>query len=265
MLSFDDKLYINQLIPTVQGEGPNTGVPSLLIRLQGCNCHCTWCDTKNTWKLSESPLIQTIDVDGFDAFFNNTNDIISKQYIINSLMITGGEPFLYQHNDILLRFLTQHFGRNISMVEIETNGSIINTNSLLFKLVKSQPIQLNISPKLDPQFYIDKNHHTNMCDTIKRILDEQVRINPIFKFVDDHTEETRTTISEMIYDLQLTNVFIMPKTPIFREYKQSNKMQKFHSLLASANKQTLRYCMLNGYRFCNRLHLQLFDDENESF
>jgi 7-carboxy-7-deazaguanine synthase len=40
---------VNDLYPTIQGEGSLTGTPMLLLRLQGCGVGCPWCDTKETW------------------------------------------------------------------------------------------------------------------------------------------------------------------------------------------------------------------------
>ena len=39
-------LQIQEIFPTVQGEGPHTGVPSVFVRLGGCNLACSFCDTE---------------------------------------------------------------------------------------------------------------------------------------------------------------------------------------------------------------------------
>src|ERR1700722_8035561 len=38
-------LNIAEIFYSVQGEGMLVGVPSVFIRLSGCNLRCTWCDT----------------------------------------------------------------------------------------------------------------------------------------------------------------------------------------------------------------------------
>ena len=45
--NFGDNMLINQVIYTIQCEGLNIGKPSILIRTQGCNLRCPWCDTTN--------------------------------------------------------------------------------------------------------------------------------------------------------------------------------------------------------------------------
>ena len=41
-----DVLEVQEIFPTIQGEGPNTGVPAIFIRLGGCNLACKFCDTE---------------------------------------------------------------------------------------------------------------------------------------------------------------------------------------------------------------------------
>jgi 7-carboxy-7-deazaguanine synthase len=48
--------WINDIYPTIQGEGHLTGTPMILVRLQGCSVHCSWCDTKDTWVRQGDPL-----------------------------------------------------------------------------------------------------------------------------------------------------------------------------------------------------------------
>ena len=43
-------IRLNDIYPTIQGEGACTGMPVALIRLSGCAVGCPWCDTKETWK-----------------------------------------------------------------------------------------------------------------------------------------------------------------------------------------------------------------------
>ncbi|MBN1538559.1 MAG: 7-carboxy-7-deazaguanine synthase QueE, partial [Candidatus Thermoplasmatota archaeon] len=39
------ELNVNEIFASFQGEGVHTGIPTVFIRLAGCNLRCEWCDT----------------------------------------------------------------------------------------------------------------------------------------------------------------------------------------------------------------------------
>lgn len=94
---------IVEIFETLQGEGYNTGMPSTFIRFGKCNLACHWCDTNynqfGTMSLSE---------------------IMAKvrQFNAPNIIITGGEPTIQPHIEILLNQLK---AENY-FIAIETNG-----------------------------------------------------------------------------------------------------------------------------------------------
>ena len=107
-LSSPSQLWIQEVFPTIQGEGPFAGEPAIFVRLGGCNLKCFWCDTdfeSSTWHPHIDNLIAAI----FDAQEHCKTDLV---------VLTGGEPFRQNIFDLCLVLMRDHSFR----VQIETNG-----------------------------------------------------------------------------------------------------------------------------------------------
>ena len=103
------KLYVSEIFFSLNGEGLLIGVPTIFVRLSGCNLRCRWCDTKYAWNMGTEKEDKEIikEVKKADNGF------------CDWVLITGGEP-LIQEIDGLIKNLRKA-GYKIG---IETNGSI---------------------------------------------------------------------------------------------------------------------------------------------
>jgi len=83
----------------------------------------------------------------------------------------------------------------------------------------------------------------------------------LFKFVNDpkYADVTKSFIKES--KIPLNKIYMMPLTP----NRKDHSPDEFSKLVKKASLETLRYCINNGYNFVPRLHLYLFDNENETF
>ncbi|STZ76792.1 7-carboxy-7-deazaguanine synthase QueE [Bergeriella denitrificans] len=99
----DPQYRIVEIFESLQGEGYNTGMPAVFIRLGKCNLACSWCDTDYlTFKmLSLSEILGRL-----------------KNHTARNIIITGGEPTIQPHLDSLLDALKAQ-GYYLC---IETNG-----------------------------------------------------------------------------------------------------------------------------------------------
>ena len=118
---------VNELFQTIQGEGFYTGVPAIFVRLQGCDVGCAWCDTKHTWEIDpakKSDLILVTDKSNESDRWadSSAKDIVDEikrlGYTANLIVITGGEPCMYD-----LRELTQVLHEFGFTIQIETSGT----------------------------------------------------------------------------------------------------------------------------------------------
>ena len=102
-MSSTDILPVNEIFYSLQGEGYHTGTPAVFIRLSGCNLRCPFCDTDHAahTPMSVSKIARNV-----------------AQYPAPTVILTGGEPSLYDLNALID---TLHsLGRR---VHIETNGT----------------------------------------------------------------------------------------------------------------------------------------------
>lgn len=128
------KLLINEIFYSIQGEGCYSGVPTVFVRLQGCNLSCPWCDTKYAQAIADKNVCFLMDTDSLlnkiKSFVNHTN-----------VCITGGEPLLQK--DALL-CMVKIFIKcpDIKRVIIQTNGSIDIKPFLLPKVIIAMDYKL---------------------------------------------------------------------------------------------------------------------------
>lgn len=94
---------IVEIFESLQGEGFNTGMPSIFVRFGKCNLTCPWCDTN------------------YNQFEQWTlNEILAKvrSYSAKNIIITGGEPTIQPNLSLLLNQLKKEG----YFLAIETNG-----------------------------------------------------------------------------------------------------------------------------------------------
>lgn len=229
---------------TIQGEGKLCGIPSLFIRLAGCNLRCCWtlanglqipCDT--AYAAYELKEVKTMDVEEMCALiFQNTATI-------RHLVITGGEPLLQatELKELCIKLKTK-----------ENYHITLETNATLFDEELAQYIDLfSLSPKLfTSQAFSDKSSIS--AETIQAYIQfaSLHRRDFQLKFVYADEKDIQE-IQELLLHLQgwqAEDILLMPlgATPA---------LMRINSLKAFA------YCIRNGWRYCDRLHISLFGNK----
>ena len=100
-------MIVNEIFLSIQGEGKETGLPTVFIRLTGCNLRCKWCDTEYAFTEGKEMEIE---------------DVVERagSFGIKRACITGGEPLLQKETSALISELLE---RGYDIV-LETNGSL---------------------------------------------------------------------------------------------------------------------------------------------
>lgn len=135
---------VNDMYPTVQGEGTMTGMPMVLVRLHGCPVGCPFCDTKETWGSDEDVEVGTIgEALGANTRFTKVNALTIATHArwaapnLRWIMLTGGEPALQPLGDLVQAFHEKQF-----KVALETSGTADGH-------IKSFMNWVCVSPKID--------------------------------------------------------------------------------------------------------------------
>ena len=102
----DQGLPIMEHFFTIQGEGTYSGRAAYFVRLAGCDIGCVWCDVKESWDSELHPIL------GIDYLISEI-----KKTTVDFVVITGGEPALYNLAPFIKKLKTQKIE-----VAIETSG-----------------------------------------------------------------------------------------------------------------------------------------------
>ncbi len=103
-----NKLNVNEIFWSAQGEGIKKGVSSVFVRLTGCSLGCSYCDSKESQIKGE-----LIGVDEIILIIKSK----LRKYPLSQIVITGGEPLEQD-----LSFLVERLKSDFLYVAIETNG-----------------------------------------------------------------------------------------------------------------------------------------------
>jgi 7-carboxy-7-deazaguanine synthase len=122
--TWDGKYSVAEIFPTIQGEGPFSGYPSVFVRMATCNLRCHFCDTD------------------FDKKMEMTAEEILSEIKIHKaqplVVITGGEPLLQPIKQLVDLI---HHRLKYKMVQIETAGTV------WLEALNQTNIRIVVSPK----------------------------------------------------------------------------------------------------------------------
>ena len=255
------KISVNEIFgPTIQGEGAFTGVPSVFLRLNGCNLRCVFaggsiCDTAYTSHHPEKMAPrETGDV---------ANDLI---YIFNQhepvchLVITGGEPMLQQTALLqVIRDLRDELPH--IHITIETNGTI----KPIDEWENENNIFWSVSPKLDNSCCFEgtdvpvkeqemhKKHHINY-EAVAKMMTSGA--GGQLKFVYSADGKTEQYIKDYLEGLERTSqnavwywpVMVMPEGQTLEQITRSAKA-------------CVEAAIRNGWQVADRLHIRIWGTE----
>jgi 7-carboxy-7-deazaguanine synthase len=222
-------MKVAEIFYSIQGEGRLAGVPSAFVRTAGCNLRCHFCDSEYTsWRPEGEPLA--------------VEDVLARlaAFPTRYAVVTGGEPLLLPEVEPLCAGLRER-GYHVT----------IETAATVFRPVACDLASL--SPKLSNSTPHDREggrwaaRHDRLRrrpDVIRAFLG---RSDYQLKFVIDRpadVDEARALLDELP-GVDPARVLLMPQG-VTRE-----ELDRRGPWLAEVCKQ-------HGFRFCPRLHIELY-------
>lgn len=210
-------LKVHSVFATIQGEGPNAGIPAVFLRLAGCNLQCPGCDTEYTLGAEEMTPIEVL----------KAIEIARDGQAIGLVVITGGEPFRQDIGVVAQALIVRGF-----KVQVESNGTLYpyGCQGLFahsFSVVIS-PKSGKVNPSLQP-FII----------AYKYVLD-----------ADFVSEEDGLPTSVLGMPASPARQPIWMKAPIYLQ-----PADHYDPAINKANENAaIKSCMKFGYRYCAQLH-----------
>jgi len=235
------KIAISEVFYSIQGEGKTVGIPSVFVRLGGCNLMCggmgtqfdgelhndaEWrCDTVEVWMKAQSKEVkEVLPEDCVEAIKNGAH-----------IILTGGEPMMQQTQlEEFIKYVK--FDLNVdAFFEVETNGTILPSEYLL------KNINLfNCSPKLT-------NSGNDKSITYKpEVIKELNKQETIFKFVVSSEKDWKEIQDDYLFLLDKKKVYLMPAG-------------ENQDLLNKNKEEVVNLAISNHLNFTTRLHIDIWN------
>lgn len=235
----DESLPVSETFASIQGEGVLAGVPSFFVRLSGCNLRCAWCDTPYA---SWNPEGASRPIDALIAQARASG--------LRHAVVTGGEPLMFPG----VTALTAGLAAAGFHVTIETAGTLAppvtaQLMSISPKLANSTPTpeQARALTVLDADAWPQRHEQRRLnLHALQTLLDRFPAPARQLKFVvarPDDLPEIDALLARL-RGLTPGDVLLMPEGVTPGQ--------------GPAHAWIVRACLQRGWRFCPRLHIELF-------
>lgn len=250
---------------TIQGEGKMAGVPSLLLRLSGCNLRCMWqlpngeisiCDTRHASFSTDLRLSVEVSL--------VTKKILNNLGNIPLLVISGGEP-LMQADALVAMLKIIKTEKPDLQISVETNATIYNPDlaelvdffSLSPKLENAMPNsqkaeRAGVILPADPENYKKIRIKIPVIQSYIDLCQGSSCKDFQLKFVvssESETEEIKTQYLVRLNGWETEDIVLMPLGSNHEELQQTRLM-------------VMETAIKNGYRYTPRLQVTYFNGKS---
>jgi 7-carboxy-7-deazaguanine synthase len=235
-------LRIAETFTSIQGEGKLTGVPSFFVRVSGCNLRCAWCDTPYA---SWAPEGDTREV----------GEIVeeARRSAAGGLahaVLTGGEPMILPQIEHLagsLRAPRASGGAGMH-VTVETAGTV-------FREVACD--LMSISPKLSNSTPAEGDPRDPGGAWRRRHEQRRINLDALQGLIDGYAERQLKFVVSGPGDLGEIDDLL----DRLRGWRRDDVMLMPEGVMPPTADQAgwvVAECVRRGWRYCHRLHIELF-------
>jgi len=224
-------LRVSEIFYSIQGEGILAGVPSVFVRLSGCNLRCGWCDT---------PYASWNPEGDYKMLGEILGDVRSRWS--THVVVTGGEPMIADKIVDLTKGL-----KGIDLhVTIETAGTVYKP--VVCDLMSISPKLANSTPRKREGGKYAAQH-------------DELRYNP---------EVLRQLMGEYEYQLKFVVTAPEDLAEIETILKETNADRRRVLLMPEGvsseaiytrSQWLVQLCKQERFRYCPRLHIDLWNNE----
>jgi len=224
-------MLISEIFYSIQGEGELTGIPSVFVRTSGCNLRCNWCDTMYA---SWEPEGTEMSVDQIVA------EVLHHPAL--HCVLTGGEPMVAKG----IRELASALRAAGKHITIET-AATIPPDAIACDLASLSPKLSNSTPDHRlPEAWRQKHDQLRTQPGVIRdwITHFPFQLKCVVTAASD-LDEINLLLSEVGVKIPSAKILLMP--------------EGISTAAIRGRDQTLvEICKQHGYRYCNRLHVEIF-------
>jgi 7-carboxy-7-deazaguanine synthase len=225
-------MRVAELFHSIQGEGKLAGVPSVFVRASGCNLRCVWCDTPYA---SWDPEGDDVPVDA----------LVGRVAQLNCphVVLTGGEPLIMP--DIVELCDALKAWRNDCHLTVETAATVYKR--LKLDLASLSPKLSNSTPwdRVAGRFAAAHERQRINVPVIQQFIDASPAFQLKFVVSSDRDLEEIHALLAHLRGWQPPDVLLMP------EGIDAATLRSRAGWIAEVCKGT-------GFRFCPRLHVELY-------
>jgi 7-carboxy-7-deazaguanine synthase len=225
------RLNVAEIFYSLQGEGMLVGVPSVFVRLSGCNLRCKWCDTPYA---SWSP-------EGDELLLGALLAQVRREWPTH-VVVTGGEPMIAP----MIGLLTQRLKEDEMHITIETAGTVYAP--VTCDLMSISPKLANSTPhkREGGRWAAQHDRLRYQPEVLKKLMGEYEYQLKFVVSAPEDLEEIKTILEET--DADRSRVVLMA---------EGTSAETIYERAA----WIVEVCKRERFRYSPRLHIDLWGDK----